>query len=325
MLKDALGRVHRKVRVSVTDRCNLRCGYCMSSSVFHWVPKDQLLTFEEIARAVKVLAVLGVKKVRLTGGEPTLRTHIEKLVGMLRSSGISSVTMTTNGLCLSELASRLKSQGLNGITVSLDTLNPGKFKAMTDSAAFSRVLDGLLCAEKAGLMPIKINCVVIRDFNDDELLSFAHLAVQKHYLVRFIEFMPLDSGGFWKPDAVVTQDEMLEVLRKQYSVTPLSHDGSSPARPFSLNHGQGTIGFISSISHPFCSTCDRLRITSDGKIRNCLFALNEYDLKPLLRGDATDKEISEFFVRAVKEKWAGHNISSHNFQKPERPMHAIGG
>lgn len=322
---DTFGRVHRKLRISVTDRCNMRCRYCMTPGAVSWMPKETLLSYEEIVRASRILTTLGVAKFRLTGGEPTLRKDIEKLVFMLSHlPSVHSVSMTTNGTRLSALAQDLKDAGLNGITVSLDTLNPLKFRKITHSDAFFDILKGLDAAENANLFPVKINCVVMRGINDDEILEFAMLSLQKPYSVRFIEFMPLDDLGLWKKENVVTQDEMMSRLQQKFHIDPLPHDSSSPSRRFSVE-GKGEIGFISSVSRPFCDSCDRLRLTADGKIRNCLFSQLEYDLKPYLRENATDQEIQKFLQNMIQKKWKGHGIGQEDYKKPQRAMHAIGG
>lgn len=291
-----------------------------------WLPKNEILSFEEIARIAEILSRMGITKIRLTGGEPTLRRNVETLIGMLSAlPRIEKVSMTTNGLLLSGLAMPLKKAGLSGITISLDTLNPLKFKAIAHHDGFFQVMEGLAAAERAGLFPIKINCVVMRGVNDNEILDFARWAARKPYVVRFIEFMPLDSNNLWRHDAVIAQDEILERVSKSYTVNSLPSSPSEPARRFSINNGEGEIGFISSVSEPFCNACDRLRITAEGKIRNCLFSLDECDLKPLLRGNANDEDIAGLFARTIKAKWAGHNIGTKHFRKPERAMHAIGG
>lgn len=325
-LTDSFGRTHRKLRISVTDRCNMRCRYCMAEDHAAWMPKEAILTFEEITRAAQIFASLGVTRFRLTGGEPTLRKDIVKLMSMLsKISGKTFLSMTTNGVFLEKYAAEFKRAGLNSVTVSLDTLNPLKFRNITRTDYFSNVLNGIRAADDVGFPSLKINCVVMRGVNDDELLDFVSFSVETRRVVRFIEFMPLDDKQRWKKESVVTQDEMIKQIKTKFHLEPDAQNMSSPARTFSVNGGKGEIGFISSVSRPFCASCDRLRLTADGKIRNCLFASEEYDLMPFLRGNAADEEIKSFLEFCVFQKKEGHSIGAGSFEKPSRPMHAIGG
>ena len=324
-LVDAFGRVVRKLRISVTDRCNLRCRYCMPEDP-DFMASDQLLTFDEIERVVRIVAPLGVSKLRLTGGEPLLRPGIAELVGRLRRiPGVESVSLTTNGFFLADHARGLKAAGLDGINISLDSLDRLRFQQIARRDGLERVLAGIDAAVVAGIAPIKINCVVMRGVNDDEVEVFLRWCRERPFTVRFIEFMPLDGDDIWERRLVLTAREILARAQRIGETVPLNNDPSEPARLYRFRDGQGTFGIIASVSEPFCAACDRIRLTADGKIRNCLFALEEYDLRAQLRGGATDGEIEQAIRRAVWAKWAGHRINGSDFVKPQRTMHAIGG
>jgi GTP 3',8-cyclase len=325
-LVDKFGRVVTKLRVSVTDKCNMRCLYCMPAEGLEWMPREEILTFEEIARVVKLSAELGVRKIRVTGGEPLLRKGVEDLIYTLSTvPGIKTVSMTTNGYFLKEKAESLARAGLCGINVSLDSLKPEKFKKVTRRNYFDRVIEGIHAAESANLYPIKINAVVIRGYNDDEIEDFARLSLTKPYRIRFIEFMPLDGGGTWRKDLVVTKSEILERVNRISELVEVVNGDGDPARKYKFKNANGEIGVIASVSQPFCGKCNRIRLTADGKIMTCLFALNEHDIKRLLRGNGTDEEIKDFLTKAVSAKWAGHLINHPDFIKPKRSMSAIGG
>lgn len=325
-LIDKFGRVVTKLRVSVTDRCNMRCLYCMPAEGLEWMPREDILTFEEIRRVVKLSAELGVRKIRVTGGEPLLRKGVEDLVYTLSQvPGIQTVSMTTNGYFLREKAEALAQAGLRGINVSLNSLKPEKFKEITRRNYFDRVIEGIHAAECVSLYPIKINAVVIRGYNDDEIEDFARLSLTKPYKIRFIEFMPLDGGGTWRKDLVVTKAEILERVNRITELVEVISGEGDPARKYKVKNGVGEIGVIASVSQPFCGKCNRIRLTADGKIITCLFALNEHDIKGLLRGNLTDEEIKDFLIKAVSAKWAGHLINHPDFIKPKRSMSAIGG
>jgi len=328
-LVDDFGRVVTKLRVSVTDRCNLRCVYCMPEGGLEWAPTEEILSFDEIARVVGAASTLGVNKVRITGGEPLLRPGIEELVSLLAYiPAIESVSLTTNGFFLADKAQALRGAGLRGINISLDSLDAEKLRRITRKDYFRTIMDGIDAARGAGLAPIKINAVIMRGYNDDEIEGLAHLARRNPLVVRFIEFMPLDAGGTWKRKLVVPMSEILERVRAVADVEEVVEvgcGGGEPARRFRFRDGSGEIGVIASVSAPFCESCNRVRLTADGKLLACLFSLDEHDVKRVLRSGGTDGEVAEFLVSAVKTKWAGHNINSPGFQKPPRPMSAIGG
>lgn len=325
MLVDRFGRRARKLRISVTDRCNFRCVYCMPEDVA-FMDREELLTFEEIERVTRVAVRLGIEKVRLTGGEPLARRDVERLVERLAAiPGLRSVSMTTNGYFLPAKAAALKRAGLTGLNISLDTLDPDRFLLLTRRDYLREVLAGLDAALAAGFAPIKVNMVVMRGYNDDEVETFALLARTRPLVVRFIEFMPLDNGNVWNERLVVPAREIIERIASVAPLEPLEHDPSEPARRWRFRDGQGEIGVIASVTEPFCAHCDRLRLTADGKIRNCLFGLDEYDVRAVLRGGGSDEDIAAVFQEAVANKWAGHLINRAGFVKPERTMHAIGG
>jgi len=325
-LFDGLGRQIKKLRISITDRCNFRCIYCMPEEGIPWISRKEILTFEEIGRVVKIFNQLGVKRLRLTGGEPLLRKDVEELVGRLSGiKGLNTISITTNGYFLAEKVEVLKKAGLSGINVSLDTLDRTRFVSIAKRDGFDKVIEGIKAAKKVGFSPIKINTVVIRGYNDDEIENFVRLAREENHQVRFIEFMPLDGTGIWRKELVVTAKEILDRVQKVAKIEPIQQDSSAPARIYRFQEGPGEIGIIASISQPFCQSCDRIRLTADGKILNCLFTLEGYDLKPLLRGRARDIEIKNLIISAVKAKWAGHLINYREFIKPKQPMHVIGG
>lgn len=327
-LVDQFGRTVRKLRVSLTDRCNFRCLYCMPEGDIPWIPGDEVLTSDEIERVVRICAGMGVDKIRLTGGEPLLRPGVEEIVARLsRIPGIRAVTMTTNAFLLPQKAAALKAAGLRGVNISLDSLDRDRFRQLTRRDELDRVLAGITAAAAAGLEPIKINAVIMRGINDGEIETFLRWAREQpvSLTVRFIEFMPLDGSDVWTRDLVYTAAEILEAARRIAPVEPLHNDPADPARLFRFSDGKGTFGIIASVSQPFCASCDRIRLTADGKIRNCLFAVEEYDLREMLRGGATDAEIEQAIRRAVWVKWRGHLINQEGFVKPRRAMYAIGG
>ena len=325
MLVDRFGRVVRKLRISVTDQCNFRCIYCMPAGPIDWLPRSELLTFEEIARVARICVGMGVEKIRLTGGEPLARREVERLVALLAAiPALQSLSMTTNGYFLPQKAKALRAAGLQSLNISLDTLRPERFLTLTRRDYFGRVMEGIEAAREAGFSPIKVNAVVIRGINDDEIPDFARWAAQTGFIVRFIEFMPLDGDRLWSRERVVTADEILRRLQELGPVEPLGNDPSEPAREYRLTNG-AVIGIIPTVSRPFCRFCDRIRLTADGRLRNCLFALQEHDLKGLLRGGASDEAIARAIEDAVWAKWEGHLIDRPEFQRPERAMYAIGG
>lgn len=328
-LVDARGRIAKKVRVSVTDRCNFACLFCMPKKEdVKWLPKQEILTYEEIARVVRVLASLGVSKVRLTGGEPLLRREVEELVRMLCNiEGIEAIDMTTNGWFLSEKAHLLKEAGLRGITVSLHSLRRERFAQLSGIDALPRVLEGITAAMEAGLRPLKINAVAIRGYNDDEILDLVEFARQREISIRFIEFMPLDGLGIWGPERFMSAREILGAVMARYRLIPLGRQRGETASRWAFEDGRGELGIIASMTEPFCDDCDRIRLTADGKFLACLFDTHYYDLKPLLRGGASDEELASFISQCYLRKPAGVAYMPWvkvRWEKP-RPMHAIGG
>ena len=326
-LVDSFGRVHTNLRVSVTDRCNIRCVYCMPEAVT-FLPKSHLLTFEEIERLARVAAGLGVTKLRLTGGEPLVRRDLERLVAQLVAvPGVADLGLTTNGILLAEQAQALRDAGLRRVNISLDTLDPDRFRALTRRDGLDRVIAGIDAALAAGFDPIKLNAIALKGSTEDDLIPLARFARERGVELRFIEYMPLDAGA-WERDKVLLASEMIERLEAEFGpLVPVGdQDPRSPSLDFEYADGGGRVGFIASVSRPFCGNCNRLRITADGKLRNCLFAHDETDLKATLRDPAGDDlAIARAFRRSVGAKGAGHEINSAQFIQPERLMHAIGG
>jgi GTP 3',8-cyclase len=326
-LIDSFGRVHNNLRISVTDRCNIRCVYCMPEAVT-FLPRASVLTFEEITRFVRVATTVGINKIRLTGGEPLVRHGLPKLVDMLANvPGIKDVGLTTNGILLAPIARELWDAGLRRINISLDTMNPEKFVALTRRTGFEQVIEGILAAKEAGFDPVKINAVAIKGTTEDDVVPLAEFA-RKHGLeLRFIEYMPLDAGDLWERGKVLFASEILDILTQ--GIGPLrpspNQDPRAPAMDYEYLDGGGCVGMIASISRPFCMSCNRIRLTADGKLRNCLFALDETDARALLRGDAPDADIARALRESVQAKWEGHEINTSRFIKPERLMHSIGG
>jgi cyclic pyranopterin phosphate synthase len=325
-LIDTFGRVHDNLRISVTDRCNLRCTYCMPEDVA-FRPKDELLKFEEIAHFVRVAATLGVNKIRLTGGEPLVRRDLHKLVSQLTPiPGMRDVGLTTNGILLRSQAKALHDAGLRRLNVSLDTLDAKRFREITRRDGLEKVLDGLQAAMEAGFAPIKINAVAIRGFTEHDVVPLARYARDNSFELRFIEYMPIGADP-WERDKVLPASEILELLERDFgALDPVPDaDPRAPALEFSYADGGGNVGIIASVTRPFCMKCNRLRLTAEGKIRNCLFALDELDVRPLLRDRRDDEALAEIIRRNVWEKWEGHEINTARFIKPDRTMHAIGG
>ena len=323
-LVDGFGRVHRDLRISVTDRCNFRCTYCMPAEGLDWVPRDDLLTFEEIARVARIMVERhGVNGIRLTGGEPTVRANLPVLVRLLADLG-TDLAMTTNGVTLPLLAAELRDAGLRRVNVSCDSLRADRFAELTRRDGLARVLDGIDAAVAAGFDPVKVNCVVMRGVNDDEIADFVDFGRRKGVEVRFIEFMPLDADGIWTNDLVVPVGEILARVNEASPVAPVERT-SAPATRYRFADGAGSVGIVASVSDSFCSTCDRVRLTADGQFRNCLFAVTETDVRALLRSGADDDEIAAALEGSVAAKWAGHQINRINFIKPRRSMSQIGG
>jgi cyclic pyranopterin phosphate synthase len=326
-LVDSYGRRHNNLRISVTDRCNIRCVYCMPEQVA-FLPRRELLTFEEIERVVRIAVTLGIDKVRLTGGEPLVRRDlpvlVEKLAGV---PGIRDIGLTTNGILLAPLAQTLRDAGLERINVSLDTLDPARFQRLTRRPGVEQVIEGIIAAKDAGFDPVKINAVAIRGSTEDDVVPLAHFAREHALELRFIEYMPLDAGHLWEREKVLFAADIIDILVR--AVGPLSpapdQDPRAPALDYDYADGRGRIGFIASVSRPFCLSCNRIRLTSDGKLRNCLFALDETDIRGLLRGGAPDQQIAAAIRDSVASKWEGHEINTARFIQPDRLMHAIGG
>jgi GTP 3',8-cyclase len=323
-LEDRFGRVHRDLRISVTDRCNLRCTYCMPAEGMQWLDRDDLLTFEEIERVAGVLVRrFGVESIRLTGGEPTVRAHLPVLVRKLAQLDVD-LSMTTNGVSLALVADDLATAGLRRVNVSLDSLRADRFSSLTRRDLLPKVLEGIDAALAAGLSPVKVNAVVVRGRNDDEILELAAYGRRRGVELRFIEFMPLDAEGAWQPELVVPGAEIVETIAAQWPVEAVAR-GSAPAQRWRYVDGGGAFGVISSVSDSFCSTCDRVRLTADGAFRACLFATEETDLRTVLRSGASDDDLAALLRSTVAAKWAGHGISEVTFSRPRRSMSQIGG
>jgi cyclic pyranopterin phosphate synthase len=330
-LVDSFGRVHRDLRISVTDRCNFRCTYCMPAEGMPWLPREDLLTYEELTRvAALMVSRYGFDGVRITGGEPTVRAHLPVLIGKLAALKTPSgapldVALTTNGATLGLIAHDLAAAGLGRINISCDSLQPERFMELTKRDRLAEVLDGIAAAVAAGLSPVKINVVVMRGVNDDEIVDFATFGREQGVSVRFIEFMPLDAQGAWTNDQVMTQTEVLAAIAAIYPLEPVGQRGSAPAEQFRYLDGHGDVGVIASVTHSFCESCDRLRLTAEGRVRNCLFSDDEFDLRAPLRSGASDDDLAAIVERAVAAKWAGHSINQVQFIKPRRGMSQIGG
>jgi cyclic pyranopterin phosphate synthase len=326
-LIDTQGRTVRDLRISVTDRCNLRCVYCMPAEGMPWLPKDQLLTYEEITRFAGVCLELGVTGIRLTGGEPTVRMDLPVLVRMLhRLQPGLDLSLTTNGLKLATMAGELREAGLTRVNVSLDTLDPQRFRQLARRDRFHEVIAGLEAARRAGLHPIKVNAVLMRDFNADEAVRLAAWGRENDYEVRFIEWMPLDFQHGWSREKLVPAAEILAQIGAAFPLEPArAADPGAPATLYRYRDGRGAVGVIASVTRPFCGHCDRIRLTADGQIRTCLFALREYDFRRAMRSGAGDAEIARLLEAAVRRKEPGHLINSPYFRQPARGMSAIGG
>jgi cyclic pyranopterin phosphate synthase len=330
-LIDSFGRTVRDLRISVTDRCNFRCTYCMPAEGMVWLDRSEVLTFEEIERVARIcVEKFDVNSLRLTGGEPTVRAHLPRLITKLAALRLSNgempdIALTTNGATLRNIALELRDAGLDRINVSLDSLKAERFFAMTRRDELVNVLAGIAEAQSVGFTPMKVNVVVERGANDDEILDLVAYGRDNNIEIRFIEFMPLDATNEWERKKVVTQDEIISVINAAYPLEILPARGAAPADRWRYVDGKGTVGVIPSVSHPFCADCDRVRLTSDGQFRTCLFATDEFDIRALLRNGGTDDEIAELIRTAVGLKWAGHQINQVNFIRPRRSMSQIGG
>lgn len=327
-LIDRFGRVHNNLRISVTDRCNIRCFYCMPAGDVQFMNRKELLTFEEIERFVRVVVPMGVNKIRLTGGEPLVRRDLHVLVRKLAAiPGVKDIGITTNGILFSEQAQDLFDAGLRRINISLDALDPVKFQEITRREGYEKVVASIHAAKRVGFNPVKVNAVSIRGMTEDQIVPFGHFARETGVEIRFIEFMPLDADNAWERDKVLFAAEIIERLSKEIMpLVPLGQrDVHAPATDFEFADGVGRIGFIASVSQPFCLDCNRFRITADGKIRNCLFSLEETDLKGLLRNGGTDEQIEQAVRASIAAKNEGHEINTARFIQPDRPMFSIGG
>ena len=329
MLADSYGRIATDLRVSLTDRCNLRCAYCMPAEGLDWLPRPELLTDDEVVRLVRIgVTRLGITEVRFTGGEPLLRRELPGIVA--RTAALRprpEISLTTNGIGLDRLAGPLAGAGLDRVNVSLDTLRPAVFKELARRDRLEDVLRGLAAAAATGLAPVKVNAVLMRGVNDGEAPALLRFCLEHGYQLRFIEQMPLDAQHGWRRESMVTAAEILDSLSAEFSLTPddAAARGSAPAEAFLVDGGPARVGVIGSVTRPFCGACDRVRLTADGQVRNCLFATTESDLRGALRGGASDAGIAELWRRAVASKLPGHGINDPGFLQPARPMSAIGG
>ena len=337
-LVDPFGRTIRDLRISVTDRCNFRCTYCMPQEGMQWLPRDEVLTFEEMTRLAAIFVErFGVDGIRLTGGEPTVRAHLPVLVRQLAELRVPAgarsllagrkpdVSMTTNAATFRLLAHELRASGLDRVNISLDTLQRERFAAMTRRDELASVLDGIEAAKEAGFAPVKINCVVERGTNDDEIVALAGWARDTGVEMRFIEFMPLDADGTWDRSKVVGQDEIVGAIGAIWPLDLVPARGAAPADRWRYRDGLGMVGVIPTVTKPFCGDCDRVRLTADGRFRTCLFETRDFDLRALLRSGATDDDLAAEIERAVGTKWAGHSIGTVSFRRPNKTMSQIGG
>ncbi len=325
-LVDGFGRVHRDLRISLTDHCNLRCTYCMPAEGVPWLPRNTLLSVTELMRIVEIAVAEGVTEVRLTGGEPLLRPDIVDVVSAINSiQNAPEISITTNGIMLPRLAQRLADAGLARVNISLDTLDRARFKEMTRRDRLGDVLDGIEAAKAAGMTPVKINSVLMRGVNDHEAPFLLSWAMENDLELRFIEQMPLDAGHTWSREGMITAAEILTSLRAEYDLEPIAGRGAAPAERFLVDGGPHTVGIIASVTMPFCGACDRLRLTADGQLRSCLFSSTESDLREPLRSGASDEEVAAILHRCLAGKLAGHGINEPGFLQPPRPMSAIGG
>jgi cyclic pyranopterin phosphate synthase len=327
-LADRFGRVATDLRVSLTDRCNLRCTYCMPAEGLDWLPRPELLTDDEVVRLVSVAVTrLGVTEIRFTGGEPLLRRGLTGIVE--RCAALEprpQLSLTTNGIGLARLAGPLVAAGLDRVNVSLDTVRPDTFVELARRDRLADVLAGLEAAQAAGLRPVKVNAVLLRGVNDDQAPELLEFCLRRGYELRFIEQMPLDAQHGWRRDTMVTADEILARLTERFELSPAGGErGSAPAESFGVDGGPATVGIIASVTRPFCGDCDRVRLTADGQVRDCLFARKESDLRTLLRNGGSDQELADAWRQAMRGKLPGHGIDDPSFLQPARPMSAIGG
>lgn len=327
-LRDTWGRVHTSLRISVTDRCNIRCFYCMPAAGIEFKPRHELLTFEEIEQFVRVVVRCGITRIRLTGGEPLLRADLPILVEKLAAvTGLSDLAMTTNGMLLADQAERLRAAGLKRLNISLDTLSEQRFREITRRGGLARVLAGIAAARRAGFDHIRLNAVAIRDLSESEVVPLADFARAGRLELRFIEYMPLDAAGAWSPDQILTGAQIRAILESVWGpLRPVRRpDPSQPAADFAYADGRGRVGFINPVSEPFCGACNRLRITAEGQLRNCLFSTSEWDARAVLRGGGTDEQLASLVRACVQCKKEAHGIDSPDFTRPQRAMFQMGG
>ena len=326
-LIDGMGRTIVNLRISVTDRCNFRCTYCMPADNVEFMDRSNLLSFEEIQRVAQIVSRMGINRLRLTGGEPLMRKNLPVLIKMLNEvDGIDDIAMTTNAYFLKDQAQSLKDAGLKRLNVSRDALDPKKFRDVNRRDCLQSVLDGLDTARKVGFKSIKINAVAVRNFSETEIMSLIEMGRSDGFEIRFIEFMPLDSDKVWERDKVLFGHEIVNMIKENYELVPIDNSLEiGPASEYNFADGKGKIGIITAVSNPFCDHCNRIRMTADGKLRTCLFSTEETNLKELIRSGATDKTIIETLKQAVLVKEPGHKINLDDFERPTRAMHAIGG
>jgi cyclic pyranopterin phosphate synthase len=324
-LQDKLGREITDLRISVTDRCNFRCVYCRSANHDNHMPSSTLLEWDELERLARILTGLGITKVRVTGGEPLVRPGIEAFIRSLRGLGVRDLSLTTNGFGLAERAYELSAAGIRRVNISLDSLDREKFERITRTKVFDDVIAGIDAACAAPFELVKVNAVLVRGFNDDEVEEFARFARSRHIIMRFIEFMPLDADHTWTRDKVVPAAEVYQRINEHWRLIPISNERSETARKYRFADGRGEIGLIAPVTAPFCGFCSRLRLTADGKLRTCLFSKDDHDLKPLLRGGASDDEIAAAIRAIVDQKEPSHRINEPDFVPPSRTMVYIGG
>jgi cyclic pyranopterin phosphate synthase len=326
-LIDGMGRTIVNLRISVTDRCNFRCTYCMPADNVEFMDRSSLLSFEEIQRIAQIVSRMGINRLRLTGGEPLMRKNLPVLIKMLSEvDGIDDIAMTTNAYFLKDQAQSLKDAGLKRLNVSLDALDPEKFRDVNRRDCLQSVLDGLDTARKVGFKSIKINAVAVRNFSETEIMGLVEMGRSEGFEIRFIEFMPLDSDKIWERDKVLFGHEIIDMIKENYELIPIDNSLEiGPASEYNFADGKGKVGIITAVSNPFCDHCNRIRMTADGKLRTCLFSTNETDLKELIRSGATDENIINALNQAVLIKEPGHKINLDDFERPTRAMHAIGG
>jgi GTP 3',8-cyclase len=324
-LFDKLGRQIADLRISVTDRCNFRCVYCRSADPEKQMPEHELLRWEELDRLAGILVGMGIQKIRVTGGEPLVRAGVEDFIAGLSARGVADLAITTNGHLLAERCDRLVAAGLRRINISLDSLDHAKFEKITRTRTLDKVLAGIDAAQASKLRPVKVNAVLVRGINDDEVEAFAEFARERDLIMRFIEFMPLDADRHWTRDLVVSAAEVKQRISARWPLEPVAHEKSETARRYKFADGRGEIGLVSPVSQAFCTHCSRIRLTADGKLRTCLFSQEDHDLKALLRGGASDQEIAHEIRAIVSEKEAGHRINEPGFMPPSRTMVSIGG